>query len=68
MPIAYAPSVHDAAHRVLRTTANAWRLKSPARRPQRTHRRVRNGVEGGMGRCPVRSGSPLPGYGPAFSY
>ena len=67
MPNSSAPSFHDAARRVLRTTANAWRLKSPARR-QRTHTRVRADLEGGMVRCPVRFASPLVGYGLAFSY
>lgn len=67
MPIASAPSVHDAARRVLRITANAWRLKAPARRQARP--RVRTVVSAGsMRSCPVRFGFPLAGYGLAFSY
>ena len=68
MPTAFASSVHDAARRVLRTTANAWRVKPPTRRPQRPHPRAHHDAEGGMGRCLVRFGSPLAGYGLAFSY
>ncbi|BEP92249.1 hypothetical protein GmRootA79_06330 [Acidovorax sp. A79] len=73
MPTASANPVHDAARRVLRTTANAWRLKAPARRPVRTRNRVHAGVRadvaaGGMRACPLRFGFSLAGYGLAFSY
>ena len=69
MPTASASPVHDAARRVLRTTANAWRLKAPARRPVRTRRRVQADVAaGGMRACPLRFGFSLAGYGLAFSY
>ena len=66
MPIDSAPFVRDAARRVLRTTANAWRLKAPARRPVRT--RARTGVGAGMWPCPVRASAVVAGYGLAFSY
>lgn len=72
MSIAFAPSVHDAARRVLRTTANAWRLKAPARRQARTRNRARSGAEAvaaGMRGCSMRYlGASLAGYGLAFSY
>lgn len=80
MPTADAPTTcnaYDAARRVLRTTANAWRLKAPARRPVRTGARTRARthahalaatVADGMRGCPMRLGLSLAGYGLAFAY
>ncbi len=74
MPIDSAPFVRGAARRVLRTTANAWRLKAPARRPVRTRARPQAGVGAGTGvgagmwPCPVRASAVVAGYGLAFSY
>jgi hypothetical protein len=77
MPTTSAPTTYDAARRVLRTTANAWRLKAPARRSVRTGARTRartharalaGAVADGMRSCPMRLGFPLAGYGLAFAY
>ena len=64
MPIDSAPFVRGAARRVLRTTANAWRLKAPARRPVRTRARPQAGVVGGgagMWPGPVRASAVVAG-------
>lgn len=65
MPAMPNPSIHDATRSVLHTTANAWRLKPPAR--NRIRARAALGLAGER-LCPARLGSSLPGCGLAISY
>lgn len=72
MPHSHAPSSHDAARRVLCTTATAWRLNVPARHSARgVARRFARGAAASANEVPCQAWRwkfLYSGHGLAISY